>query len=70
MAHKYNVKHVEELCVQEMIVRAAKHILHQVLKDVRPNSGQHQDGQYFAPCIVTFLNNFLGTPCFPPCAAD
>ena len=58
---KYHIKHVEEMCVQEMIVRAAKHVLHEVLRQVRPQTGTREDHWFLAPAAASFLSSFLGT---------
>lgn len=63
MSTKLNMPHIAQLCTQEMIVRAAKHLLNGMLRDVKPDLQETQANWFLAPCIRKFLNSFFGPNC-------
>ncbi|GAB5370147.1 hypothetical protein AAMO2058_001467000 [Amorphochlora amoebiformis] len=63
LAISNRMPHVAQLCVQEMLVRSAKHVLNGMLRDVKPDLAESQSTWFLAPCIVRFLNSFLGPFC-------
>mmetsp|Transcript_6069 Transcript_6069/g.14642 ORF Transcript_6069/g.14642 Transcript_6069/m.14642 type:complete len:1331 (-) Transcript_6069:353-4345(-) len=63
LAIKLQIPHIASLCTNEMIVRAAKHVLNSMLRDVKPDLHENQETWFLAPCIVRFLNTFLGPNC-------
>jgi len=63
IAMKLEMTYIVHLCTSEMIVRAAKHVLNEMLRGVKPELGEKQDTWFLAPCIARFLNSFLGANC-------
>ena len=56
-----NLSYLSNLILQEMIIRSAKDLLINFIKQVQPTKNIHQkDHWYIAPCIAKFLSNFLG----------
>lgn len=62
-AKEAHLPHIETLCIQEMLVRSAKHLFHQILRDVAPDRTKKTENWYFGPTIARFLSAFLGPNC-------
>ena len=60
LAKAANLKHIEDMCLQEMVVRAAKKVLGSIVREVRPTHGIPDEHCFVAPCIAKFLSSFLG----------
>jgi len=60
LAAETKLPHIEDVCVQEMITRAAKHILNAALTQIKPDRSKDIDNWFFAPSIAHFLSSFLG----------
>jgi len=58
-----DLKYVVDLCEQEMIMRAAKHLLNDILRKVKPIKGTQKEHWYLAPAISKFLSSLLGPRC-------
>lgn len=63
LAKEANLHFLEQLCVEEMVLRAAKVLLNQALKSVKPDRRQTAEHWFLAPSIARFLNSFLGRHC-------
>mmetsp|Transcript_5797 Transcript_5797/g.11493 ORF Transcript_5797/g.11493 Transcript_5797/m.11493 type:complete len:566 (-) Transcript_5797:205-1902(-) len=63
LAVQCNMPHIAQLCTQEMIVRAAKHLINGFLRDVKPDLQESKSSWFLAPCVCRFLNTFLGPKC-------
>lgn len=70
LSEEERLPHITSLCQEEMVTRAAKHILAKQILKVRPEKNQKEEHWFLAPCIARFFSSFLGPNAGGVCLDD